>query len=178
MAETATKKNELTRLINSGFPFEIEYSVRKRNPGILGFFSPKKSVREKRTFVIKEPTLATLDKIALASMDIDTELFSDEKDFKTYLKKNSQLHFRKMAEIIAISVAADELELKELTELFFSALTPASLLEIIHLIDVASNLQDFMTSTLMVTAARAHTAKAESVEKELPDYEAPTEDAE
>lgn len=179
MSDTAIKKNELIRLINDGFPFEIEYTVRKRKPGIFGFFLPKEVVKETRQFLIKEPTLATLDRIALISADINTELFSDEENFNIYLKKNSRLHYKKMANVIAIAVAAPEDDAHALTELFFDALKPSHLLLIIELIDVASNLQDFMTSTLMVTAARAHTAKAESVEKEeLPDLQVHTEDAE
>lgn len=179
MLDTAIQKNELVRLINDGFPFEIEITVKKRKPGILGFFLPKEVVKETRQFLIKEPTLATLDRIALISADINTDLFSDEENVNIYLKKNSRLHYRKMANVIAIAVAQPGDNINDLTEIFFAALKPSHLLQIIELIDVASNLQDFMTSTLMVTAAKAHTTKAESVEKEeLPDLQVHTVDEE
>ena len=179
MAETATQKNELVRLINEGFPFEIEITVKRRKPGIFGFFLPKEVLKETRQFLVKEPTLATLDRIALVSADINTDLFSDEENFNMYLKKNSRLHYRKMANVIAIAVAQPGDNINDLTEIFFAALKPSHLLQIIVLIDVASNLQVFMTSTLMVTAAKAHMTKAESVEKEeLPDLQVPTVDAE
>src|SRR5690606_10046538 len=100
-------------------------------PGIFGFFLPKEVLKETRQFLVKEPTLATLDRIALVSADINTDLFSDEENFNIYLKKNSRIHYRKMANVIAIAVAQPGDNINELTEIFFAALKPSHLLQII-----------------------------------------------
>lgn len=171
-------KNELTRLINRGFPFQIEVTTKRRNPGIFGYFQSLETIKETKEFVIKEPTLATLDRIALLSLDIDPEKHKDEQDFNNYLKKNNRLHYKIMARIIAVSVAEEEDEEKELTELFYKCLKPSELYQIMQVADLASNHTDFMNSTLLVTAAQAHTARTETVEERLQDLKLHMEDAE
>lgn len=176
------QQNELIRLINQGFPFEITIYKKIKKPGILGYLQKKVTTSETRLFLIKEPTLATLDRIALASLDIDTEKFKDEKDFNNYLKKTNRLHYRKMAKIIAIACYDESKYINEteddLAELFFRCLRPSELKQIIELIDIASNHTDFMNSTILVTAAQAQTAKTEIVEERLQDLTHPTEDGE
>lgn len=172
------QKNELIRLINKGFPFEITINKKERKPGLLGYFQKKIAVSETRSFLIKEPTLETLDHIALASLDIDTDKFKDEGNFSNYIKKNSRLHYRIMAKIIAIALNVESDEEKELTEIFYKSLRPSELNYLVEIIDIASNLTDFMNSTLLVTAAQAHTAKAEIVEEELPDLKPHTDEEE
>lgn len=83
-----------------------------------------------------------------------------------------------MAKIIAIAVAENENQEEELTELFFKALKPSELNQLMQIIDIASNLTDFINSTLLVTAAQAHQAKTASVEEELPDLQALTDEGE
>lgn len=176
------QQKELIRLINQGFPFEITIHKKNKKPGILGYFQKKVATSETRLFLIKEPTLATLDRIALASLDIDTEKFKDEEDFNNYLKKTNRLHYRKMAKIIAIACYDKFKHINEteddLAEIFFRCLTSSELCQIIELIDIASNHTDFMNSTLLVTAAQAQTAKTEIVEERLQDSTHPTEDGE
>lgn len=168
--QTTLQKSELIRLINQGFPFEIEVKTEKRKPGIFGYFQKREVITETRSFKIKEPTLHTLDRIALESMEIDTEKYKDEPEYSNYITKNSRLHYKIMAKIIAIAVAENESEEPELEKIFFQCLKPSEVSNIIQLIDITSNLADFMNSTLLVTAAKAHQAKMESVEKEkLPD---------
>lgn len=173
------QKSELLRLINQGFPFEIEIQSEKRKPGLIGYFQKKENFIEKKQFKIKEPTLRTLDRIALASLDIDIEKYRDEENFNNYVKKNSRRHFKIMARVIAIAVAEHENQEKELTECFYKALKPSEIHQLVQMIDIAGNLTDFINSTLLVTAAQAHQAKAESVEKEeLPDLKVLMEDVE
>ncbi len=172
------QKNELIRLINQGFPFEITIKKKERKPGIMGYFQKKVSISETRLFLIKEPTLEILDRIALASLEIDLEKFKDEENYSTYLKKNSRLHYKIMAKIIAISLNVESDEEKKLTELFYKCLHPSELNDLTQIIDIASNFTDFMNSTLLVTAAKAQTAKTESVEERLQDLKPLTEEEE
>lgn len=172
------QKKELIRLINKGFPFEITINKKKQKPGLLGYFQKKVTVSETRSFLIKEPTLETLDRIALASLDIDTDKFKNEESFSNYIKKNSRLHYRIMAKIIAISLNVESDEEKELTEIFYKSLRPSELNYLVEIIDIASNLTDFLNSTLLVTAAQAQTAKAEIVEEELQDLRPHTDEEE
>ena len=174
------QQNELIRMINQGFPFEITIHKKIKKPGILGYFQKKVAASETRLFLIKEPTLATLDRIALESLDIDTEKFKDEEHFTNYLKKTNRLHYKKMAKIIAIACYDESKHINEteddLTELFFKCLRPSELNQIVQIMDVASNHTDFMNSTLLVTAAQAQTAKTEIVEERLQDSTPLTED--
>lgn len=172
------QKKELIRLINKGFPFEIEVHRKKRKPGFWGYFQKKISEKETRLFLIKEPTLQTLDRIALASLDINIEKFKDEENYSNYLKKNSRLHYKIMAKIIAISLNVESDEEKKLTELFYKCLRPSELNDLTQIIDIASNFTDFMNSTLLVTAAKAQTAKTESVEERSQDLKPHTEEEE
>lgn len=172
------QKTELIRLINQGFPFEITVHKKNKKPGFWGYFQKKVTEKETRSFLIKEPTLETLDRIALTSLDIDTEKFKDEENFSNYIKKNSRLHYRIMAKIIAISINVETDEEKELTEIFYKSLRPSELNYLVEIIDIASNLTDFLNSTLLVTAAQAHTAKAEIVEEELQDLKPHTDEEE
>ena len=80
-----------------------------------------------------------------------------------------------MAKIIAIALNVESDEEKELTEIFYKSLRPSELNYLVEIIDIASNLTDFMNSTLLVTAAQAHTAKAEIVEEELQDLKPHTD---
>lgn len=173
-------KNELIRLINQGFPFEITIHKKIKKPGILGYFQKKVATSEIRLFLIKEPTLATLDRIALESLDIDTEKFKDEENFNNYLKKTNRLHYRKMAKIIAIACYDESKHVNEteddLADLFFRSLKSSELYQIFEIIDIASNHTDFMNSTILVTAAQAQTAKTEIVEERLQDSTALTEE--
>lgn len=176
------QQNELIRLINQGFPFEITIHKKIKKPGIWGYFQKKVATSETRLFLIKEPTLATLDRIALESLDIDTEKFKDEENFTNYLKKTNRLHYKKMAKILAIACYDQLKHINEteddLAEIFFRCLTPSELCQIIELIDIASNHMDFMNSTLLVTAAQAQTAKTEIVEERLQDSTALMEEEE
>lgn len=176
------QKNEIIRLINQGFPFEIIVHKKIKKPGIWGYFQKKVAVSETRLFLIKEPTLATLDRIALESLDIDTDKFKDEEDSINYLKKTNRLHYKKMAKIVAIACYDEAKHMNEteedLAELFFRCLTPNEINEIMQMIDIASNHLDFMNSTILVTAGQAHTAKTEIVEDRLQDLTPLTEDVE
>ncbi len=174
MTEIELQKREIAKLINQGFTFEIVSLVKKRKPGLLGYFQNKITEKVTSKFIIRELTLIKLDRIALASLDIDVNAYSDEQ-LDIYYKKNSRLHLRKMANILAIAVAETPDQEKELTNLFFESLRPSEILQLMNTIDIASNLQDFISSTLLVTATAAQTAKVESVEDELPDYNPRTE---
>ncbi len=182
------KRNELVKLINGGFPFEIEVNQKEIQKGFWGFLRKKITVKKNYQFSIKELPLSVLDRISIESLEINVDEFSGE-DAMNMAKKTTRKYVKKMAKIIAIAVLGkdyeyqekdyfgriiyktDDEELRRLTELFFRTLKPSDLLYLIELIDVSSNLSDFISSTRLVTAASTIMEKektADLVEERLP----------
>lgn len=162
------KRNELIRLLNKGFEFEITEIIYERTPGLKGFFKPKGRKEVDHKFFIKEPTLSVLDRISIESLNLDESAFNNLKtdvDIKQYSRK----HLRTMAKIIAISNCgpnALESEINKKTNLFHQYLKPSDIYSIIQLIDIVSNLGDFINSTRLVAAANVlKEQKADQVEE-------------
>ena len=158
------QQKELARLINKGFPFELTVTKKIRKPGLLGFFQKKITVTETRKFSVKEPTLYTLDRIAIEAMEIDKDGLKSSELKKYTLEKR---YYNKIARIAAIAVADHEDDEPELEEILFKTLKPSDLRGILDLADIAGNLMDFISSILSVTAVRKNTERIEK--KELPD---------
>lgn len=125
--------------LSEGFPFRINITYKKRKGGILGYFQKADIVKEARKFVIKEPTLEVLDRIASLSDGIDPG-------------SHDAINYKKMARIIAIAVAEDTAQESSLSKVFFKCLKPSELTQIIEVVDLVSNHTDFMNAALSVTA--------------------------
>ena len=174
-----SQRNELLRIINNGFSFKVEVKEKKRLPGISGFFRKRITVKKELNFAIKEMPLSVLDRISLKSLEINMQEI-DNADNNVY-KQFTRKHIKTMSEIIAIAVLGtdydyyhgskvipDTQKLKELTTIFYHFLKPSDLYNILQLVDVCSNLGDFMNSTRLVTAAGTmEKAKADGVEEQL-----------
>ena len=150
--DITAQQNELRRLLNSGIPFELSVSKKIRKSGFLGFFKKKIKITEIRKFIIKEPTLQTLDKIALEALKINEKGLEEIDNIGGYIKK--QRYYKTMAKIIAIAVAQNEDEEQELEDIFFKTLKPSDLKMLVDLTDIASNMPDFINSILSVAAVK------------------------
>ncbi|TDX83990.1 hypothetical protein [Epilithonimonas xixisoli] len=160
------KRREITRILGKGFHFEIAEKIEIKPKGLLSFFKKKEYQIIPRAFQIKEPTLSVLDRISLESINLIESEFNDLKTFADQ-KRFSRKHYKLMAKIIAIAVAGpygEESEITEFKNLFFKYLKPSDLYNIVQMIDITSNLMDFINSTRLVTAANV-LAETDLVEK-------------
>ncbi|MGX9985829.1 hypothetical protein [Soonwooa purpurea] len=143
------RKSELLRLINDGFVFEV---VEKKQVQKHILAKPK-TIEVKHEFKIKELPYSTLDRISLLSLEM--EQYATETNEKA-LKREAVNHRLSMAKIIAIAVLSTnytEKGFNRLTQLFYDFLKPSDVNRICQLIDIASNLGDFINSIRLVTAA-------------------------
>lgn len=166
------EKRELDILLDKGVKIEIERPVYKRLPGITGYLKKRVRSIEKMEFTIKEPTLATLDRIASEQIELELNedaLKSDQGVSEAYriVKANG----RKMARILAYAALGqdyvktkvdgsttryeyDYKKLDELTELFLHTINPPTLLKHVLTVINLSNLGDFTNSIRLMSPAR------------------------
>lgn len=149
------KRQELIRLLNHGFEFEVKELTLEKREGFFGFLFPRVKKEVVHTFKIKEPTLSVLDRISLESLEFDEKEFNDlltNPDMKRFSRK----HYKTMAKIIAIivcGVGATTQEINKHSKLFFENLKPSDIYNIVQLSDVVSNMGDFINSTRLLSAA-------------------------
>lgn len=162
------RRNELVRILNKGFEFQVIERVKIYKSCFHRLFGKKTVEEVVHNFLIKEPTLSVLDKISIESLDFKEEDFNNlesDNDRKKYSRK----HLKHMSRIVAIIVSGPEPEVSVLnknTELFFKYLKPSDLFNIIQIADIASNLGDFINSTRYVAAANVlNQPKADPVEE-------------
>lgn len=163
------RRNELVRILNKGFEFQVIEKVKIYKTWFHRLFRKNTIEEVVHNFIIKEPTLSVLDHISIESSVFNEEEFNNlesEGDIKKYSRK----HLKTMAKIVAVIVSGPEPEefvLKKNTDLFFKYLKPSDLFNIIQIADVASNLGDFINSTRYAAAANVlNQQKADQVEEQ------------
>lgn len=160
------EKDEIRRLINHGISVLIKYTESKtvklpRWNNRLGKLLKRKvttNEEKQREYVIKEPTLFTLDRLSLEYI----ELQIDEGKIKESPRQQSRLYFKeydnRMARIVAIAILGNDWEdskkLDELTTFLFKWLTNSQLADLIKVIDLTNNLADFINSIRLISSAR------------------------
>lgn len=159
------ERNELRLLINEGVAFNVSYLEKVRKGGrwhwLLRLFKRSKAielVERQRTFVVKEPTAFTLDRLSAEYI----ELVMDEAKVKEAPRQEARRlfskHNRRMARIVAIAVLGnqweDKKQLGELTEFFSRWLKNSQLWELVQAIDLTNNLADFINSMRLMSSAR------------------------
>ena len=177
--------NELNLLIKRGVKFDITYKVRKRRPGIKGFFQRKADVTITETFEIQEPTLSVLDRLS----ELWLQIAIDEDGLKAggtntliEAKNIAHEHNRRAARIVAIAVLGedyhvteisasgrkktynDDKELDRLTELFHRTIKPSKLEGIANTVTAMANLGDFIGSMRLMTGARTTQPRKKGIE--------------
>lgn len=184
LADLQLEQNELRKMIDEGVPFEIELTVTRRKPGFFGIFRKREKVKSKRTFLIGEPTLNTLDRLSAVwlEMTIDETRLADT-DYMATAKQLANAEARKLAKVIAIAVLGEdyydvterggtyrrkpnEKRLKDLTALFFHSLTPSELLTLAVIITNVSNLGDFINSMRLMSATRTSDPISNRIEEQ------------
>ena len=169
--------NELIKLIGEGFSFKITYTINEKKWWQFWKKNNLKTVEE--DFKIKELTLGILDRISLESVELkeEDEQSVDSNYIKTYK------HYKRVARIIAIAVLGknaeylqknafgsydlvlNEIEIKRLSTKILSVLTPSDISKLLDIIDIESNLGDFINSTRKLTAAKKKTIMTDLVEQ-------------
>lgn len=170
--EINAERGELSLLIKKGVFINVSRTVWRRKRGILGYISKRTAVSESLKFVINEPTLSTLDRIAAEQVELS---LSEESLASGDVIKEAKLltreHCRRMAKILALAILGedydiciqqgsrvryehDDKKLEELTELFFVNVKPSQLIKYCIFINTISNLGDFTNSIRLMSAAR------------------------
>lgn len=151
-----TQKKLIKKIIGDGTKFTISYTVKVRQKGLKGLFLPKVTEERTEDFVLKEPTLAVLDRASEVWLRMNTE--DIEKESSDAIKEGYKLanaHAKDMAECLAILVlgeayyavdGGDDKELNRLSELFYKTVKPSQTEEIAMFINATSNLVDFVNS--------------------------------
>ena len=167
------EKDELNTLIGKGIEFavdDVEFTVDKK---LFGLVRKRNPMNIRRTFLIEEPTLGTLDRLSAEWIEvaIDDEAMRGNKSSQA-AKSMVEKHAVRCARIVAIAVLGgdylvpkyaaggmvryteDKKKLAELTELFLRAIKPSQLYRLTLMIDVMCNLGDFMNSIRLMSSDR------------------------
>lgn len=178
------ERSELQKLRDTGVTFDVDITYQRRKPGLLGYFRKRERYTEKKVFVIKEPTLATLDRLSTLWLDlaIDETKLNDSEYFNT-AKQLAAKEAYKLAEVVAVAVLGEdyydttnkggyfvrkpnEKRLKRLASLFAHTVTPSQLLTIAILLTNVSNLGDFTNSIRLMSATRTSDPMASRIEEQ------------
>lgn len=166
------EQGELRHIINQGLNFDIEVTYTRRRPGFFGFFQKRERITEKRAYTIKEPTLATLDRLSALwlQLEIDETRLNDT-DYLATARALAKKEARRLAEVVAVAVLGEDYydaeehrgsfrykpnegRLQKLAATFFHAVKPSDLFTLAVLITNVSNLGDFISSMRLMSAAR------------------------
>lgn len=168
------EQTELRKMIGEGVTFDVEITHYTRKPGFWGFFRRRDKVTETKVYTIKEPTLATLDRLSLLwlQMEIDETKLGDD-DYLRTARALANKEAKQLAEVVATAVLGedyyiatfdgttyrrkeDRKALRDLTRLFFHTLKPSELLTLAIIITNVSNLGDFVNSIRKPPPQRAN----------------------
>ena len=175
ISDAIAQRRLLKTIIGKGTKFTVKYTVKVRQKGLKGLFRKKISEERKEEFILKEPTLAVLDRASEVWLRMNTENLDKEgadKDKEGY--KAAKEHARDMAECLAILVlgeayyaveGGDEEELARLTDLFYKTVKPSQAQDIAVFINAATNLADF-TGSMRLMKAAVTTTPATRIESE------------
>lgn len=171
-------------MIGEGVDFDIEVTHYRRKPGFWGFFRRREKITETKVYKIKEPTLATLDRLSLLwlQMEIDETKLGDN-DYLRTARALASKEAAKLAEVVAVAVLGedyyiatydgttyrrkeDKKALRDLTRLFFHTLKPSELLTLAIIVTNVSNLGDFVNSMRLMSAARTSDPEATRIEQQ------------
>lgn len=172
LASLEQEQNELRHMINQGMTFDVEVTYKRRRPGFFGLFRKREKITEKRVYTIKEPTLATLDRLSALwlQMEIDETRLGDDSYLAT-ARKMANKEARRLAEVVAVAVLGEDYyditehrgafsykpnedRLQRLAATFFHAVKPSDLFTLAVLITNVSNLGDFISSIRLMSATR------------------------
>lgn len=177
------EQNELRHMINQGLTFDVEVTYSRRRPGFFGRFRKREKITEKRAYTIKEPTLATLDRLSALwlEMEIDETRLNDANYLAT-ARTMANKEAKHLAEVVAVAVLGEDLydttekagtfiykpnedRLQRLASTFFHVVKPSQLFTLAVLITNVSNLGDFISSIRLMSATRTSDPMANLIEQ-------------
>jgi hypothetical protein len=170
------EREELNLLISKGIKFSVSFTA-------LRMF--RKPAAKTRTYEIKQPTLATLDRISALSVDMVIDKSdlqnSEEAISKAWLLVSENC--RKLAQVVALAALGEDYcvrrfslaklrfiwvyrnkALSRLTDLFFHTIKPSQLAHLTAAITNISNLADFTYSMRLLSGARSTQPKTGRIE--------------
>lgn len=176
------EQTELRKMIGEGVTFDVEITHHRRKPGLLGYFRRREKITETKVYTVKEPTLATLDRLSLLwlRMEIDETKLGDD-DYLRTARTLANKETKQLAEVVATAVLGEDFyiatfdgttyrrkedrkALRDLTLLFFHTLKPSELLTLAIIITNVSNLGDFVNSMRLMSATRTSEPGATRIE--------------
>lgn len=165
--EKEQEKREADVLLNRGYKFKIQYTVRPTGIKKIFGISPK---IENRIFEIKQPTLAVLDLVSSRFLTLKITETDKSADVDTHIHAATQTaaeNAKTMSEIIAIFALGeecfnfdgrtylyDEKKVKKLANLIFHNVKPSEMKNIISAATALANLPDFLLSIRLTGASR------------------------
>lgn len=178
------ERSELQKLRDTGVTFDVDITYKRRKPGFWGFIRKRERYTENKVFTIKEPTLATLDRLSALWLELtidETKL--NEDDYMVTARQLAAKEAYKLAEVVAVAVLGEdyydttnkggyfvrkpnEKRLKRLASLFAHTITPSQLLTIAILLTNVSNLGDFTNSIRLMSATRTSDPVASRIEEQ------------
>lgn len=171
-------------MIGEGVTFDVKITHYRRKPGFFGFFRHREKITETKVYTIKEPTLATLDRLSLLwlQMEIDETKLGDD-DYLRTARALANKEAAKLAKVVAVAVLGedyyiatfdgvtyrrkeDKKALRDLTRLFFHTLKPSELLTLAIIVTNVSNLGDFVNSMRLMSATRTSDPATTRIEQQ------------
>lgn len=163
------ERREAERLTRQGLTFELDVPVARPRGGLFGRWRAPIRTKERRTYHVPEPTLATLDRLSALWVEIaiDEAALKGEDPVKA-ARALTAAQCRRAALIVAVAVMGedyyitdtkgrrreDRRGLEDMTDTFMHTMTPTDLLTLTLLITSACNLGDFTASMRLMSASR------------------------
>lgn len=171
------EKEEVERLVASGFPVELTYTVTKRK-----WYGKKYDEVVKKTYMIEEPTLGTLDRICKYALDIELNepeyaKLSEYGRAKMLVSRYTMTACRIIATAIIgteyreliekkgrTSIHELDYKVESLASIIYHSVKPSELKKLTYYITATQNIADFCSSITLMSVER--TTKPNVVEEE------------
>ena len=170
-----SEQEELNLLLERGLAFTV--TVRKSRNRILG---KRKTWDEERRYIISQPTLATLDRLAVEQLALDLDeakLTGADMDAMAEARRLAHENAERMARIVAIAVLGEDIwdkkrgrrveneqRLATLTDELYHSINPKKLQDLCTAIMQMANLGDFCISMRLMSAQRTTEPMKDRVE--------------
>lgn len=157
LEELEAQKETLKRIVENGIKFSIDRSVKTRRKGLLGFLRPKIITQITEEYVIKQPSLAVLDRCSVIWLNFKLSELEGLEESKA-MDAGYELahrHAKDMALVLAMMVVGEayfcdtewgEKETARLADLFYHSIKPSQVFDLALFINTANGLVDFVNS--------------------------------
>lgn len=170
-----SEQEELNLLLERGLAFTVTQHRSRRT--ILG---KRKTWNEEKRYIINQPTLATLDRLAVEQLDLvinEDKLTGADMDAMAEARRLAHENAERMARIVAIAVLGEDMwdqkhgrrtenqqRLQALTADLYHSINPQKLQQLCTAIMQMANLGDFCVSMRLMSAQRTTAPMKDRVE--------------